>query len=192
MRPAEQRRCTHASSSCTNTAWPHKSKPRQSKQLVRAVIASVVLNLAIASAVTPSNPAAAAHTACSPLGSTAAPTYRYRVQTPQFRTKTSRGRANSSCMRQKSRLCLIQRLQPRRSRARVTHLCTEPAPHRTALLHPRIAIMYKHRSAARKQAAAEQTARARGKSLGRAYSGNCQRRRSRAPVTQLCKEPAPR
>jgi hypothetical protein len=55
MRPAEQRRCTHAASSCTNTTGLHENKPRQSKQLARAAKASVVLNSAIASAVTPAN-----------------------------------------------------------------------------------------------------------------------------------------
>ena len=82
MQPAGQRRCTHASLSCTRTAGPHENKPRQSKQLMHAAKASVVLNSAIASAVTPANPAAAVHAACSPLGSAAAPTHRYRVQTP--------------------------------------------------------------------------------------------------------------
>ena len=110
MRPAEQRRCTHASSSCTNTAGPHENKPRQSKQLARAANESVVLNSAIASAVTPANSAEAVHPSCAPLSSTAAPTHRYRVQTPQGRTKTSRGRANSSRVRQVPRSCLIRQL----------------------------------------------------------------------------------
>ena len=47
MRPAEQRRCAHASLSCTNTVGSHENKPRQSKQLVHAAIASVVLNSAM-------------------------------------------------------------------------------------------------------------------------------------------------
>jgi hypothetical protein len=67
-----------------------------------------LLNSAIASAATPANPAAAVHTACSLLGSTAAPTHHHHVQTPQGRTKTSRGRANSSCTRLMSRSCLIR------------------------------------------------------------------------------------
>ena len=100
MQPAGQRRCSHASLPCTNTGGPHESKPRQSKQLVHATIASVVLNSAIASAVTPANPTAAVHASCAPLSSAAAPTHRYRNQTPHGRTKTSRGRANSSCARQ--------------------------------------------------------------------------------------------
>ena len=41
---------------------------------------------------------------------------------------------------------------------------------------PRIAIGYKHRSYARKQAAAERTAHARGKMLRLRLFGNCQRR----------------
>ena len=48
--PAGQRRCTHASLSCANTAGPHESKPRQSKQLARVAIVSVVLDPVIASA----------------------------------------------------------------------------------------------------------------------------------------------
>ena len=43
-------------------------------------------------------------------------------------------------------------------------------PIEAASLHPRIVIVYKHRKVARKQAAAEQTAHARGNSLGCAYS----------------------
>ena len=168
MQPAGQRRCTHASLSCANTAGPHESKPRQSKQLMHAAKASVVLNSAIASAVTPANPAAAAHTACSPLGSAAARTHRYRVQTPQGRTKASRGRANSSCTRQKPRSCLIRQL-PAPSHLRIQRqLRTQHAARWAAPLHARIVIVCKHRRAARKQAAAEQTAHARGKSLGRA------------------------
>ena len=168
MRPAEQRRCTHASSSCTNTARPHENKPRQSKQLVHAANVSVVLNSAIASAATPANPAAAVHTSCAPLSSAAAPAHHHRVQTPQGRAKTSRGRANSFRVRQMPRSCLIRQL-PAPPHLRIQRqLRIHHTPHRAALLHPRIAIMYKHRSAARKQAAAEQTARARGNSLGRA------------------------
>jgi len=70
-----------------------RNKPRQSKQLTHVAIASVVLNSAIASAATPAHPAAAVHTACSPLGSAAALAHRYRVQTPQGHTKTSRGKS---------------------------------------------------------------------------------------------------
>ena len=92
------------------TAGPHENKPRQSKQLVHATNASVVLNSAIASAATPANPAAAVHTSCAPLSSAAAPTHHHRAQTPQGRTKTSRGRANSSCTRQMPRSCLIRQL----------------------------------------------------------------------------------
>jgi hypothetical protein len=55
MCPAEQRRSAHAPSSWTNTAAPHENEPRQSKQLVHAKNASVVLNSAIASAATPAN-----------------------------------------------------------------------------------------------------------------------------------------
>ena len=168
MRPAEQRRCTHASSSCTNTAGPHENKPRQSKQLVHAANVSVVLNSAIASAATPANPAAAVHTSCVPLSSAAAHTRRHRVQTPQDRTKSRRGRANSSRARQKPRSCLIRQL-PAPSHMRIQRqLRTHHTPHRAAPLHPRIAIVYKHRRVARIQAAAEQTGRARGNSFGRA------------------------
>jgi hypothetical protein len=72
-----------------------------------------VLNSAIASAATPVNQAAAVHTSCAPLSSAAAATHRHCVQTPQGRTKTSRGRANSSCTRQMPRSCLIRQLQRR-------------------------------------------------------------------------------
>ena len=65
IRPTEQRRCAHASLLCINTAVMHENKPRQSKQLMHAAKASVALHSAIASAVTPANPAAAVHTACS-------------------------------------------------------------------------------------------------------------------------------
>ena len=124
MRSAEQRRCTHGSLSCTITAWPHENKPRQSKQLVRAANVSVVLNSAIASDVTPANPAAAVHPSCAPLSSAAAPTHHHRVQTPQRRTKTRRGRANSSCTRQMPRSCLIRQL-PAPSHLRIQRqLCT--------------------------------------------------------------------
>jgi hypothetical protein len=47
-------------------------------------------------------------------------------------------------------------------------LRTHRTPHRAVPLYPRIIIVYKHNGAAQKQAAAEQTAHARGKSLGRA------------------------
>ena len=128
MRPAGQRRCNHASLSCTNTARPHENKPRQSKLLVHAANVSVVLNSAIASAATPANPAAAAHTSCAPLSSAAAPTHHHRAQTPQRRTKTSRGRANSSCTRQMPRSCLIRQL-PAPSHLRIQRqLCTHHAP----------------------------------------------------------------
>ena len=168
MRPAEQRSCTHASSSCSNTAGPHGNKPWQSKQLMHAAKASVALNSAIASAATPANPAAGAHASYAPPSSAAASTHHHHVQTPQRRTETSRGRANSSCTRQKPRSCLIRQL-PAPSHLRIQRqLCRHHTPHRAAPLHPRIAIVYKHRSDARKQAAAEQTAHARGKSLGRA------------------------
>ena len=128
MRPAEQRRCTHASSSCTNTAAPHENKPRQSKQLVHAANASVVLNSAIASAVTPANPAEAVHTSCAPLSSAAAPTHHHRVQTPHGRTKTSRGRANSSCTRQKPRSRLIRQLPAATPANPAAAVCTSYAP----------------------------------------------------------------
>ena len=168
MRPAEQRSCTRASSSCINTAGPHGNKPRQSKQLMHAAKASVALNSAIASAATPANPAAAVHTACSPLGSAAASTHLDHVHTPELHAKTSRSAANSSCTRQKPRSCLIRQL-PAPSHLRIQRqLCVHHTPHRAVPLHPRILITFKHRSCARKQAAAEQTAHARGKSLGRA------------------------
>jgi len=169
MQPAEQRCCIHASLSRSSTVAAHENKPRQSKQLVRAANASVVLNnSAIASAVKPANPAAAVHTSCAPLSSAAAPTHRYRVHTPQGCTKTSRGRANSSCARQMPRSCLIRQL-PAPSHLRIQRqLRTHHTPHRAAPLHPRIVIVDIHRRAARKQAAAEQTAHARGKCLSRA------------------------
>ena len=114
------------------------------------------------------NPAAAVHTSYAPLSSVAALAHRYRVQTPEGRTKTSRGRANSSRTRQMPRSCLIRQL-PAPSHLRIQRqLCTHHTPHRAALLHPRIVIVYKPRRATRKQAAAERTARARGKCLGRA------------------------
>ena len=50
MQSAGQRRYMHASLSCANTVGPHENKPRQSKQLARVVIVSVVLIPAIASA----------------------------------------------------------------------------------------------------------------------------------------------
>ena len=168
MRPAEQRRCTHASPSCTNTAGPHENKPRQSKQLMHAAKASVVLNSAIASAATPANPAAAVCASYAPPSSAAAPTHLDHVQAPELRTKASSGRANSSCTRQKPRSCLIWQL-PAPPHLRIQRqLCVHHTPHRAAPLHPRILITFKHRSCARKQAAAEQAAHARGKSLGRA------------------------
>jgi hypothetical protein len=55
MHPAAQRRCTHASPSWINAGGPLENKPRQSKQLVHATNASVVLNSAIANAATPAN-----------------------------------------------------------------------------------------------------------------------------------------
>ena len=81
-RPAEQRRCTHASPSRINSTRPRKNKPQRSKRIIRAAIASVVLNSAIASAVTPANPAAAVHTSYAPPSSAAAPTHPYRVRSP--------------------------------------------------------------------------------------------------------------
>jgi hypothetical protein len=168
MRPAEQRRCTHASLSCTIAAGPHENKPWQSKQLACAAIAPVVLNSAIASAATSVNPATAVHTSYAPPSSDAAPTHRYRVQSPQGPTKTSRGRANSSRARQLPRSCLIQQL-PAPPHLRIQRqLCTHHTPRRAVPLHPRIIIVYKHRRVTRKQAAAEQTARVRGNSSGRA------------------------
>jgi len=62
-----------------------KNKPRQSKQLARAAIASVVLTSAIASTVIrgiPANPAAAVHTPYAPPSSAAAPTHRDRAHAP--------------------------------------------------------------------------------------------------------------
>ena len=50
MQSAGQRRYMHASLSCANIVGPHESKPRQSKQLMHAAKASVVLIPAIASA----------------------------------------------------------------------------------------------------------------------------------------------
>jgi len=79
MQLTGQRRCTHASFSCTNAVGPHENKPRQSKQLMHAARASVGLNSAVASAATPANPVAAVHTARAPLSSAAAPTQRNRA-----------------------------------------------------------------------------------------------------------------
>ena len=78
-RPAEQRRCTRASQSRIGTAASHENKTRRSKRITRAAQASVVLNSAIASAVTPANPVAAVHTARAPLSSAAAPAHRNRA-----------------------------------------------------------------------------------------------------------------
>ena len=78
-RPAAQPSCIHASQSSTSTVAPHTNRPRHSKQLMHAAIPSVVLNSAVASAVTPANPAAAAHTSHAPPSSVAAPTHRHRV-----------------------------------------------------------------------------------------------------------------
>jgi hypothetical protein len=63
-------------------------------------------------------------------------------------------------------LCLIQHCHDFCSRALVTQLCIEQVPHQASSLYTRVAIAYAHRSHARKQAAAEQTARACGNSLG--------------------------
>ena len=64
----------------------------------------------------------------APLSSAAAPTHHHRVQTPQRRTKTSRGRANSSRVRQKPRSCLIRQL-PAPPHLRIQRqLCTHHAP----------------------------------------------------------------
>ena len=132
----------------------------------RRQTAPVVLNSAIASAVTPANPVAAVHTARAPLSSAAAATHRYRVQTPQGRTKTSRGRANSSRTRQMPRSCLIRQL-PAPSHLRIQRqLCTHHTPHRAALPHSCIAITHKHHNHARKQAVAQQTLHACGNSSG--------------------------
>ena len=99
----------------------------QSKQQARAINASVVHISAIASAVTSANPAKAVHTSCAPLSSAAAPAHRNRVQTPQRRTKTSRGRANSSRVRQMPRSCLFRQL-PAPSHLRIQRkLCTHHA-----------------------------------------------------------------
>jgi hypothetical protein len=75
-RPAAQPSCIHASQSSISTVAQHKNRPRQSKQLMHAAILPVVLNSAIASAVTSANPAAAVHTSHAPLRSVAAPTHR--------------------------------------------------------------------------------------------------------------------
>jgi len=98
--PTKHRHCMRELQSRTHTVATHGNKPRQSKQLVRAAIAVVLDSAAIASAITPANPVAAVHTACAPLSRVAAPRHRYRVHAPWQRKKTSRGRANSSCVRQ--------------------------------------------------------------------------------------------
>ena len=61
-------------------------------------------------------------------------------------------------------LGLIQHCHESCSRALVTQLCIEQVPHQASPLYARVAIAYAHRSHARKQAAAEQTARACGNS----------------------------
>jgi hypothetical protein len=138
MRPAEQRRCAHASLSCTNTVGSHENKPRQSKQLVHAAIASVVLNSAIASAVTPANPAAALHTPYAPPSSIAAPTHHNRVQIPKPRTKTSRGRAKFSCSRQMPRWsCLNSAIASAVTPVNPAALCTHHTPRHAVPVHGR-------------------------------------------------------
>ena len=89
----------------TTVAYKNYSCAREnvmaaSKQASRAALTPVVLNSALSIAVTSVKPVAAMRIACSPLGSAAAATHRYRVQAPQGRTKASRGRANSLCTRQ--------------------------------------------------------------------------------------------
>ena len=101
-------------------------------------------------------------------------------------TKTSRSRPNSSHshVRQTPPVVLthINSELPAPSHLRIQRqLCTHHTPHRAALLHPLIAFAYKHRRAARKQAVAEQTIHARGKSSCRAQLGNCQRRHTCKP-----------
>jgi hypothetical protein len=100
IRPTEQCRCIHTSSSCTNTAGPHENKPRQSKQLARAAIAPVVLNPALPA---PSH-LRIQRQLCTPYAPPSSAVisthHHHHVQTLQGRTKTSRGRANSSRVRQ--------------------------------------------------------------------------------------------
>ena len=72
---------------------------------------------------------------------------------------------NTAVARQ-PRLCLIRLLASPLYLQIQRQLRTHHTPNRAALLHPRIVIAYKYRRAARKLAAAEQTARVRGNSLG--------------------------
>ena len=89
------------------TLWPHT---KASRGTANHSVASVVCLFQQLPAVTSVNQVAAVHTARAALRPAAAPTDCYRVQTPQGHTKTSCGRANSSHMRHKPRLCLIQLL----------------------------------------------------------------------------------
>jgi len=101
IRPTEQRCCTHASPSHTNTVGPHENEPRQSKQLARAAIVPVVLDSALGIRHhSGESSGSCACTSYAPPSSVAAPTHHDRAHTPKGRTKTSRGRANSSRARQ--------------------------------------------------------------------------------------------
>ena len=101
-----------------------------------------------------------------PADSVAAPTNRDCINVRWGHTKTSRGRPNSSHVRQTPRSCLIRHL-PAPSHLRIQRqLCTQHAARWAAPLHPRIGIVFKRRRVARKQAAAKQTANTRGKSFG--------------------------
>ena len=99
---------------------------------MHAAKAPVVLDSAIASAAITANPAAAAHTSYAPPSSVAAPAHHDRAHAPWGRTKTSRGRANSSCTRQKPRSCSIRHLERHLQRPPAAVLGGPWAGHRAA------------------------------------------------------------
>ena len=106
----------HIQSSVASPAHHNRFKHRWATRLqaaadqiaLHAASSSVVLNpCAWQRRHTGKSDGAAVHTARAPLSSAAAPPHRNHVITPHDRMKTSRGRANSSCMRQKPPSCLI-------------------------------------------------------------------------------------
>ena len=170
IRPTEQHRCTHASLSCTRTAGPHENKPRQSKQLMHAADASVVLNSAIASdGHICESSSGCAHIIRPIEAASLHPriviVYKHRkvARKQAAAEQTAHARGNSlGCAYSAIASALAATAQL------MVQLSTERKPCLAALQHVRVAFAHKHQSHVRKQAAAAQKARARGKCLGRA------------------------